>query len=280
MQEPTLLNIPMSEIFADDSFNCRGKFRPIDVAELAKDIEKKGLIQPIVVAPIQQGQGDMAHKYKLIAGHRRHMAHRILKADTILALVRLDMQDEIKARSFNLTENLQRQDLDILQEANAIRHLALLGLSRTQISAEVGKSTGWVQVRVMLLSLPSAVQEEIIVGSMSTQDIRDIYTVFNGAGKEACFKAVRDIKEARLTGKKKPDLNKKEYVAKNTKRHRKLVETQNMLDLLHTTLGGSLATRSLAWAAGAIDDREMYDDIQKAADLAGKVFLRPKITLL
>lgn len=276
---PLLAHVPMDEVFADADFNCRGRVSPIDVADLAKDIEAKGLIQPITITPLKEGDnGFPEFKYKVIAGHRRHMAHKVIKAKTILSVVRDDMRDPIRARSFNLTENLQRSDLTILQEAKAIRHLALAGLSRKDIAKDIGMSEGWVQTRIMLLSLPEQVQQEVVACKFSNQEIRDVYTVQDKSGsEEAVFKAVREIKDAKIQGRRKPDVNKVQPVPKNKKRKRDYSEIIDLMTLIQEKLGNSFVTRSLAWCAGEIDDKEWHEDFKIEVEKKGGIYTVPKL---
>lgn len=278
--EPTMESIEMVKVFADADFNCRGRIAPLDVMDLMKDIEDKGLIQPVCVRPMTKDDPKRSegYEFKLIAGFRRHMCHKILKKATILAVIRSDMGDELRARSFNLVENLQRADLTILQEAKAIEHLHKLGLGARAIGKEIGMSLGWVQVRVMLLNLPIEVQAEVVSCSISQTGIRDLFTINQSSGKEACFEAVKSIKAQKARGKKSV-IVKPATKPKNKTRSRSGVEVKEFLAIVQASVGNSFATRCLAWCAGAIDDMSVHKDLARVAEEAGTEYKVPEMTL-
>ena len=141
--------IPLEEIDDSPEFNCRGKIAPIDVLELAKDITARGLIQPVGVMELDNAQRASSGKsYRLLAGFRRFMAHKVNEAKEIACIIS-DIDNEIDALTYNLAENIQRKDLDILQEAMAIKRLRDLGVPETDAGIKTGMSRGWIQVRFM-----------------------------------------------------------------------------------------------------------------------------------
>ena len=134
----------ISEINMDSNFNCRGDLPPIEVAELAKDLEKRGQLQPVIIMTYPEPVDGF--KYLLIIGYRRTTAAKILRWDRIRAEIRPEM-DEADARCMNLRENVHRKELTILQEARAISKLKALGIGREATANHLGKSHGWVKVR-------------------------------------------------------------------------------------------------------------------------------------
>jgi ParB/RepB/Spo0J family partition protein len=267
-----LHDIPLSEIHMDEQFNCRGPIAPIDVVDLAKDIEQRGLIQPVTIAPYPADkQKELGYKYRLIAGYRRFTAHKILKKATVSAIIRQDMQDEAAARFFNLSENIQRKDLNILQEAQAISRLREIGVTEHDAANKLGKSRGWIQVRYMLLDLPQEIQQEVAAGFISQAQIRELYTIHNISGKNKCMEAAKKLKEARQNGRVvSVNPNK---TAPKAKRHRKRDEIFLMMEHIQDNVGNSFATRCMSWAAGEISDEELFGDVRKLCDDAGKVYI-------
>lgn len=269
-----VLSIPLSEIHADDNFNCRGEIAPIEVVDLAKDIEIRGLIQPVVVTPYDdQKQKETGYKYLLVAGYMRRMAHVVLKKKTIQALVRQDIGDEAEIRFFNLAENLQRKDLNIMQEARALNKLKSLGITREETARRIGKSPGWVQIRYMFLGLPEEIQQEIAAGLITQGQIREIFTIFNTVGKEEAFNAVKKLKDAKIKGRSitvNPHAKKKD-----SKKHRTRGEIFEMMEHIQETVGNGLYTRCLAWAAGEITNEDLFISCDEHAETQGKVFVRP-----
>ena len=264
-----VIDIPLGEIYFDENFNCRGVIKPIDVVDLAKSIETNGLIQPIVVHPYKSNEPHMVEfRYRIIAGHRRFIAHKVLQLPTIKAIVN-DVLDDTQARIANLVENLQRANLNILEEANALKAFLRVGLSEEYIASVTSTSRGWVQVRNMLLKLPEPVQREAAAGIINQTHIRDLYTILKNhpKGEEAVYDAVRDIKDARLRGTtRKLHLDaRSERTNPKTKRVRGKDEITWLINHILDYFDENLATRVLAWAAGNITDAELFGDLENLA---------------
>jgi ParB family chromosome partitioning protein len=196
-----------------------------------------------------------------VAGHRRYTAVKILKWPTIPATVRANL-DEKKARILNLVENFQRQDLNILQEAEALKHLCEAGVPRETVAREIGMSGGWVQVRYNLLRLPPEIQQEAAAGMINQYHIKTLCTLRT---KEDQFEAVRKIKEAKLKGDKPPAIGIRKKKTADIKKARQPNELFDMIEILaQTALGYGIHTRVLAWAAGEITSAELFVDIKRA----------------
>jgi ParB/RepB/Spo0J family partition protein len=270
--------IPLNEIYVDEEFNCRDSINPVEVVDLAKSIAKDGLIQPIVVTTIKEPIED--YKYKVVAGFRRLFAHRVNKAETIDCIVRADL-DEKAARILNLTENLSRHNLTILEEAKSILPLFKLGLNEYQIADELpSASRGWVQVRVMLLKLPVEVQKEAAAGLLSQTQIRDLYTLKNnGATDEQLYEHVKIIKDNKIKhsgiGKHIP----RKMPPAQSKRLRKRQEMFALIDHILEHLGNSFGARCVSWCAGEISDLDIFQDIKNEAMKNGKDYTIPSQSL-
>ncbi|OQY13586.1 MAG: hypothetical protein B6I31_00895 [Desulfobacteraceae bacterium 4572_19] len=249
-------SLEIKEINADPSFNCRGVIVPLDVMPLATSIDTPtGLLEPIVVFEYKDVEKEeTGFVYRLVCGFRRLMAHKVLKRTKIDAVIRSWMSEK-EAKLVNVTENLQRQDLNILQEAKALKHLKMLGLSRDETAARLGKANGWVQVRYTLLELPEVVQEAAGAGFIKQQDIRALKTVQLKYGVSECIKAAKAVKKHKIAGYKIVHVPKPQN--KVTKRVRKPYEIQNINAQLIDAFGTTLASRCLAWACGNITTSEM-----------------------
>jgi len=191
------LKLSLNEIDDSDELNCRGRINPIDVIPLVKDIKEHGLLQPIIVRTFKSEDGFQSDKkYQLVAGFRRFMAHRVMEADSIEVVIReIDFR---KARFINLAENLQRKELNILQEAHAISKLEDQGYSQEKIAEELNMGRGWVQIRSMLLQLPEEIQIECAAGVITQHEIRELHTL---PTKDLKLDIAKKMKEARLKGK-------------------------------------------------------------------------------
>lgn len=261
--------IELSKILADASFNCRGTIAPIDVVDLAKDIEQDGLQNPIIVQHIEEGDYD----FRIISGHRRFTAFRVLKKEKIPAFIR-DELTEVQARILNLNENLQREELDFMQEARAIEKLKNLGVTQEDCAAQLKKSRTWVQVRFYALELPPEIQEEIALGFISQADIHEIRRLPN---KEAMYEAVRNIKDAVNTGKRKPTVADAAGHKVNRKKIRGKNEIFDMQAQIHEIFeGNNIITKTFAWCAGEIDDREFHENVEEFATLQGINYTPPR----
>jgi ParB family chromosome partitioning protein len=267
--------IPLSEVDDSPEFNCRGKIAPIDVLELAKDISERGLIQPVGVMELDAAQRASSGKsYRLLAGFRRFMAHKVNEAKEIACIIS-DIDNEIDALTFNLAENIQRKDLNVLQEALAIKRLHDLGVPETEAGVKTGMSRGWIQVRFMLLGLPEEVQQEAAAGIISQDNIRKLYTLYRKTGdKEQLYAQVRRLKDAKQRGTSvKVEVDRQK--ARVQKKIRAKGEVINMMGHIQDNVGNGLHTRCLAWSCGEISDEDLYYSIKIYAGENNKLYTIP-----
>lgn len=278
-----VIGIPLEDIFADENLNCRGKIIATDVAELAASIESRGkLIQPVRVCPMLSDYPNPENKkYLLIMGYRRYLAHRVLiindtKWAKIDAIIDPSVTNEIEARYMNLAENLDRKDLDILQEAKSLQRLKNLGIPEATAMHELNKSRGWIQIRYMLLDLPSEIQVACAAQVFSQSDIRDFYSILLRDGEDACYEAAKSAKDKKSKGYKNVniDVNKKK---KNAKRIRNKGEMAELLEYIQddSGLGNGVWTRMLAWCSGEIDDNELHMSLKHHANDNGLTYRIP-----
>lgn len=273
-----VVEIKLSDILFDDDLNeGRGKILPIDVAQLMNSIQENGLLQPVVLAVLEDEEAEKFNKkYRLVAGYRRGYSFIYLQKETIPALVRNPMS-ETEARLLNLSENLQRKDLNILQEARAVKRLLDLGLNRDEIAKKVNTSSGWVQIRTMLLTLQPDVQKEAATGILTQTHIRELYTINKTRGAEGVYEAVRKIKDHKAKGAKTISVNPRKDNP-NIKMIRGKGEVFKMMDHLSKTVGVGLYTRTMAWAIGEISTNDLYDSVEEYALTVGKEYTRPEET--
>lgn len=150
--QETVQELLLTELVANQ-FQPRTVFDGDRIEELAVTIEEHGLLQPIVVR--KQGTG-----YEIIAGERRYRAVRSLGWETIPAIVK-EMTDETTA-SLALIENLQREDLTPIEEAEAYeRLLALQDITQEVLARKLGRSQSTIANKLRLLRLPTDVREAL-----------------------------------------------------------------------------------------------------------------------
>ena len=147
----------------------RRTFDEAALQELAASIRAVGVLQPIIVAPA----GD---RYTIIAGERRYRASRLAELTEIPAIVRdWDSQKRLEAA---LIENLQRDDLNPVEEAQGVRRLMdEAGLTQAAVSERLGKSRPAVANLLRLLTLPDSVKQLLVEGRLSAGHARALVTV-------------------------------------------------------------------------------------------------------
>jgi ParB family chromosome partitioning protein len=142
----------------------RGKYQPrVDMredslTELAESIKAQGVVQPIVVRPVPNVMGSGETQYEIVAGERRWRAAQMAGLQTIPAVVR-DIPDE-SAVAVALIENIQREDLNPIEEARSLHRLIEeFGLTHADAADAVGRSRATVTNLLRLLELPRPVRE-------------------------------------------------------------------------------------------------------------------------
>jgi len=156
--------VPLSLIDANPA-QPRTAIRPEALDQLARSIQESGVVQPILLRPIAQG------RYQIIAGERRFRAAQKIGLATIPAVVRKVADDRVL--EFALIENIQREELTPIEEAQALRRLQdELGLTQESLAGKVGKDRATVANTMRLLRLPAEVREELQKGTLSAGHAR------------------------------------------------------------------------------------------------------------
>lgn len=160
----SLMTLRLSEIEPNKD-QPRKKFSPEELTELADSITEHGVLQPIVVRALPGGV------YQIIAGERRWRASRQAGLSEIPALV--IEADDRKVQELALIENLQRQDLDPIEEAAGYKSLMeTAGLTQEEVAKRLGKSRPVVANALRLLGLPEEVQAALRAGKLSAGHAR------------------------------------------------------------------------------------------------------------
>lgn len=253
--------LPMSKIWSDELFNCRGRIYPVEVRTLAKSIETDGLFQPIVVRKIENKDFD----YKIIIGHRRYAAFQYLNKDTIPAIIRKDIKDDDAARALNILENLQRQDLDMLQEAKAIKIWIDHGWTSYKIAKTLNVTERWVETRRRLLELPREVQEVAAAGYLNNKHILALYKERHDYDK--LMEMIRTVQELREAGEKTIEITGR----KNNRNRKTVLNKQEILAItrhIREVEGpGSIAGDMGALCAGVMTEMEFLEHFKEYLDI-------------
>ncbi|MGH8003293.1 MAG: ParB/RepB/Spo0J family partition protein [Limisphaerales bacterium] len=162
----TLKEIPIESI-SKNPYQPRTEFYAVSLNELADSIAEKGILQPILVTPKDNG-------YELVAGERRVQAAEMAGYKQIPAIILEGLTKEAKIE-LALIENLQREDLDPIDTAKAYQRLMdECHLTQEEVAKRVGKSRPAVANFLRLLSLPAKVQGMISLGELSPGHVRAI----------------------------------------------------------------------------------------------------------
>ncbi|GII80440.1 chromosome partitioning protein ParB [Sphaerisporangium rufum] len=147
------------------------------LSELADSIREVGLLQPVVVRASGPG------RYQLIMGERRWRASTLLGLEVIPAIVRSTQDDDLLRDA--LIENLQREQLNALEEAAAYRQLLDdFGATHEQLAQRIGRSRSHITNTLRLLNLPPNVQLRVAAGTISAGHARALLTLSDGAAQE------------------------------------------------------------------------------------------------
>ncbi len=178
-----VLMIPVKEITPNPR-QPRSHFNPTALAELAASIKEHGVIQPLLVSSNETGDG-----YILIAGERRWQASQLAGLTEVPVIVR-QTSDQQKLE-LALIENIQRADLNALEEAHAYRQLSdEFRLSHEQIAERVGKSRAAVTNTLRLLKLPDTIQQALVDGRISEGHARALLALATHQAMQAALGTV------------------------------------------------------------------------------------------
>lgn len=163
------VSLPITEIEPNRA-QPRKKFDDTALGELADSIRQHGVITPVLVRPMTDGS------YQLVAGERRWRAARMAGLSELPALIK-EMSDS-EAMELALIENLQREDLNPVEEAEGYRVLMdTYGLTQEQVAQRVNKSRPAVANAVRLLTLPDEVRSMVAQGKLSSGHARALAAV-------------------------------------------------------------------------------------------------------
>jgi len=163
--------IPLDRI-APNPMQPRQRFDEVALAELAESVRQNGLVQPLVVR--KDGNG-----FTLVAGERRYRASRMAGLEKVPAVI-MDELNDVRMLELALVENIQRQDLNPLELAEAYRRLIdQCGLTQAQLAQRVGRSRVAVANHLRLLGLPDSIKRLISEGRLTEGHARALLALEN-----------------------------------------------------------------------------------------------------
>ena len=165
IEKEEVIDIPLDEI-KPNPFQPRRHFDQASLNELAESIRMNGVLQPIIVKKISSG-------YILVAGERRCKASQIAGFKTVPAIIR-DYNNQYLAE-LALLENIQREDLTIVEEAEAYQNVIReMNLTHLELAKKIGKSRSYISNALGILSLPKDILDEINRGNITMGHARSL----------------------------------------------------------------------------------------------------------
>ena len=172
-----LANIPIDQI-SPNPYQPRKTFNEASIEELARSVREHGIVQPLLVTRT----GD--RKYRLIAGERRFRAAQKAGLSTVPVVIK-EMTTDSDTLQIALIENIQREDLNPIEEAHAYHQLHEdFGLTQEEISRRVGKERSTIANFLRLLRLPDGVKKLLASGQLSMGHARAILAVASAKKQE------------------------------------------------------------------------------------------------
>ena len=241
----------------------RKDFDETELAELADSIKQQGIIQPIIAEDAGDGS------YIIIAGERRTRAARLAGLAEVPVILR-KYSDE-KRMVVSLIENIQRANLNPIEEASAYRQLMELeGLSQDEVAAKVGKNRATVANALRLLKLPREMQESIRKNELSPGHARAVLSVSGARAQETLFgeilKKGLSVREAEKRAAALGSRNKKSEKAKNRFR---APELDAMEEKFITRLGTKVVINGDLNKGTIVIDYYSMEDLDRLYEILG-----------
>lgn len=165
--------VPITQVHANPD-QPRRTFDHTELRDLAKSILTKGIIQPIIVRPDPRHEGE----FQIVAGERRWRAAQTARLDVVPVVLR-DLND-LEVLEIGIIENIQRADLNPVDEANGYHQLMeKFGHTQEKLSEALGKSRSYLANSMRLLNLPSAVQDMLVDGRLTAGHARALVPADN-----------------------------------------------------------------------------------------------------
>ena len=219
----------------------RKQFDETKLQELAESIKEKGILEPLIVRRADGG-------YELIVGERRWRAAQRAGLKEVPVLVK-DVEGR-EVLEISLIENLQREGLNPIEEAEAFRRLTEeFGINQADLATRLGKDRTTITNTLRLLKLPSEIREELLKGRITSGHARAILSLESmEKQKNLCAQILRrglSVREAEALAKRWAQGARKE-----TRADRKKTELQSQLNSLQDTLRRHLGTKVLITQKG------------------------------
>ena len=240
----------------------RKVFDKAALGELSASIEKHGMIQPIVV--VRTGA-----KYMIIAGERRYRASKIAGRKTIPAVIREYSEEDVKEVA--LIENIQREDLNPIETANAMKLLMEeRSLTQEELAERLGKSRSAIANTLRLLSLTESVREMVSRGELSAGHARALVPLPKREQEKYAVKTVKSGFSVRQIEKAVRERLRPSEKAKSPKREIS-VELKDLVERLQRGLGTKVCAVGNDEKGRIYIDYYTRDDLDRISDIADDI---------
>ena len=246
----SLNELPIEEV-GPGPFQPRKKINEQQLSELSSSIEAQGVLQPIVVRERAVQDSQTGIKYEIIAGERRWRAAQLANLETIPAVVKT--VSDIDAVAIALIENIQRENLNPLEEANAFQRLIIeYEMTHQEVANSVGRARASISNMLRLLELPNSVQELLNNSSINMGHARALLSIQDPA---------MQLEVANLVAEKKLSVRETEKLVKSiiegkTKEkkqpQKKDQDIINLEDTLTNQLGAKVTIKHNQAGAGTL----------------------------
>ncbi len=230
-KEGDQVKLPIQNLISG-KFQPRKHFDQTELDELAESIRSNGILQPILVRPLNE----KGSSYEIIAGERRWRAAQIVKLHEVPVIIR-DLDDST-ALGVALIENLQRSDLNIIEEAEGFRSLMLkFEFTQEKLCSQLGKSRSHIANVLRLLSLPNTVKRHISNGDLSFGHARVLVSLPEEKAKEVADRIIDEELSVRKVEKLVNQIKRTQAVSSNSKNYDTIDNSNNVnIDYLEREL--------------------------------------------
>tara|TARA_B100001245_G_scaffold217594_1_gene186183 strand:- start:28 stop:909 length:882 start_codon:yes stop_codon:yes gene_type:complete len=233
----SLNELPIEEV-GPGPFQPRKKINEQQLSELSASIEAQGVLQPIVVRERAVQDSQTGIRYEIIAGERRWRAAQLANLETIPAVVKT--VSDIDAVAIALIENIQRENLNPLEEANAFQRLIIeYEMTHQEVANSVGRARASISNMLRLLELPNSVQELLNNSSINMGHARALLSIQDPAMQ---LEVANLVAEKKLSVRETEKLVKSIIEGKTKEKKQPQKKDQDIINL-ETTLTNQLGAK-------------------------------------
>ena len=257
-----IVQLPVDKLTANPG-QPRKNFDEAELQELAGSIKTYGIIQPIIAANAGDGS------YIIIAGERRTRAAKLAGLDAVPVIIR-DYTDQ-KRLEISLIENIQRSDLNPIEEAAAYKNLMDFSkLSHDELAARIGKNRSTVANALRLLKLPVEIQKSIEEGKVTSGHARSLLSVADAREREKLYREILSNNiSVREAEKRAAAAGKTAGAKKSAKDAKRLADIDAMTEKFIEKLGTKVVIEGDLSKGRILIDYYSMDDLKRLYEILG-----------